>query len=139
VADHGGGRFGAGQAAGNISGERHVQHLGRPRDGFSPPVEGRATPVVTLVLVVHRGLHMRTQPEPGGEAGRDLAMGRHRLTRHRPALGRERGQPGQPRGQGRIQPHLRPGPGEHAARAVQVDQVEIEPGRQVKWVVHAAR
>jgi hypothetical protein len=128
VADHGGGRFGAGQAAGNISGERHVQHLGRRRDGFVPPMEGQAAPVVALVLVVHRVLHVRAQPEPDGEAGGDVAMRGHRLMRHRPALGREPGQPGQPRGQGRIQPHLRPGPGEHAARAVQVDQVEIEPG-----------
>jgi len=105
-----------------------VQDLGRAGDRVSPPPEGGAAAVVPFVLEVHRILDVAAESEPGGEVGGDLTVGRHRLVRHRPALGSEGGQPGQPRGQGGIQPQLALGPAPHAARAMHVNQHEVEPG-----------
>ncbi len=107
-----------------------MQDLGRAGDRIRVLVERRATAVVALPLVVHGLLHVRAEPEAVGEVGGDLAMRGHRLMRQRPATGGEGGQPGDPPGQRRVQPHLGRHPGEHAARAVHVDQVEVEPGGQ---------
>jgi hypothetical protein len=79
-----------------------MQHLSWPGDRICTPAKGRAAAVVPLVLVVHGILHVMAEPEAGGEVGCDLAVGRHRLMRHGPALGGEGGQAGQPHGEGGI-------------------------------------
>jgi hypothetical protein len=79
-----------------------MQHLSGPGDRIGAPAKGRPAAVVPLVLVVHGILHVRAEPEAGGEVGGDLAVGGHRLVRHGPALGGEGGQAGQPHGEGGI-------------------------------------
>jgi hypothetical protein len=107
-----------------------MQDLGRPRDRFCAPAESWAATVVSLMLVMDSVLHVTTEPEADREVGGDLTVRSHRLVRHRAALGGEGGQPGKPAWQAGIQVQLAHRPGRHVARAVQVDQVQAEPGSQ---------
>ena len=107
-----------------------MQDLSRPGDRFCAPVEGWAAAVVPLMLVVHGILHVPAESKTDTEVGGDLTVCRHRLMRYRAALGGEGSQPGEPGGQAGIQPQLAQGPGRHTPRAVQVDQVQAEPGSQ---------
>src|SRR6185437_9348882 len=132
VANHAGGLLGADQAADGVDGFGQVQDLRRERDLLCPPVKSPAAAVVALVLEAHGVLHVRTEPEVGGEVGGDLAVCSRRLVRHRPAAGGEGGQACQPCGEGGIDVHLALGPGQHAAGAVRVDHDEADPEDRVR-------
>jgi hypothetical protein len=126
-ADHAGSFLGADQAADGFSGLCQVQYLRWQGDLLCLLVEGTAAAVVAFVLEAHGVLHVRTETEAGGEVGGDLAVRGHRLVRHRPAPGGERGQAREPCREGGVEAHLALGPGQHAAGAVRIDHDEAYP------------
>ena len=131
AADHGRRRPGTAQSAHQVSGQRQVQDLGRARNRLRGPAKSRAAPVMPLILVVDRVLHMMAEPQAGSEVGGDLTVHRHRLVHHRAAPRGEGGQPGQPGRQARVQPQPAHRPGPHAAGTMQVDQVQVKPGNHL--------
>ena len=96
LADHRRRGPGTAQPAHQVGGQCQVQDLSRAGDLLRGPAERRAAPVVPFVLVVDGVLHVRAEPEAGGEVGGDLTVCRHRLVRDRAAPRGEGGQPGEP-------------------------------------------
>ena len=90
-----------------------------------------AVRLVTSSLARMCSVVRRADAKASGEVGGDLAVHGRRLVHDRAAPGGEGGQPGEPGGQAASRCSPAHGPGGHVPGAVQVDQVQVEPGNHL--------